>query len=69
MGNLYKILVKVLANGLKKVIGKVVLESQNAFVKGRQMLFFLFIKKKKKKTNARCILFYFYSPLQLPRKL
>ena len=35
---MYKILVKVLANQLKKVVGKVVSEAQNAFVEGRQIL-------------------------------
>ena len=38
MGSLYKILVKVLANRLEKVIGKVVSLAQNAFVEGRQIL-------------------------------
>ena len=33
----YKILAKVLANRLKKVVGKVVSEAQNAFVEGRQI--------------------------------
>ncbi|RVX04178.1 Transposon TX1 uncharacterized 149 kDa protein [Vitis vinifera] len=36
-GGLYKLLAKVLANGLKKVIGKVVSPDQNAFVMGRQI--------------------------------
>ena len=38
LGGLYKLLAKVLANGLKKVIGKVVSLDQNAFVTGRQIL-------------------------------
>ena len=38
MGGLYKLLAKVLANRLKKVVGKVVSSSQNAFVEGRQIL-------------------------------
>ena len=38
VGSLYKILIKVLANRLKSVIGKVVSNSQNAFVGGRQIL-------------------------------
>ena len=38
VGRLYKIIAKVLANRLKRVMGKVVLNSQNAFVGGRQIL-------------------------------
>ena len=38
VGGLYKLLAKVLANRLKKVIGKVVSPDQNAFVMGRQNL-------------------------------
>ena len=38
LGELYKILAKVLANRLRKVIGKVVSPSQNVFVEGRQIL-------------------------------
>ncbi|RVW54791.1 putative ribonuclease H protein [Vitis vinifera] len=38
LGGLYKLLVKVLANRLKKVIGKVVSLVQNAFVMGRRIL-------------------------------
>ena len=37
-GSLYKLLAKVLANRLKKVMGKVITESQNAFVEVRQIL-------------------------------
>ena len=43
MGNLYKLLAKVLANRLKKVTGKVILESQNAFVEDRQILYVVLI--------------------------
>ena len=38
LGGLYKLLAKVLANRLKKVIGNVVSSDQNAFIKGRQIL-------------------------------
>ncbi|RVW98500.1 hypothetical protein CK203_026862 [Vitis vinifera] len=38
VGGLYKILAKVLANRLKKVVSKVVSSAQNAFVEGRQIL-------------------------------
>ncbi|RVW92613.1 hypothetical protein CK203_039393 [Vitis vinifera] len=38
VGGLYKPLAKVLANRLKKVVGKVVSSAQNAFVEGRQIL-------------------------------
>ena len=40
LGSLYKLLAKVLANRLKRVIGKVVSNSQNAFVGGRQRYYF-----------------------------
>ena len=35
VGSLYKLLAKVLANRIKKMMGKVISESQNAFVEGR----------------------------------
>ncbi|RVW41517.1 Transposon TX1 uncharacterized 149 kDa protein [Vitis vinifera] len=38
LGGLYKLLAKVLANRIKKVIGKVISLDQNAFIKGRQIL-------------------------------
>ncbi|GAU23363.1 hypothetical protein TSUD_334100 [Trifolium subterraneum] len=38
VGSLYKILAKVLANRLRRVIGSVISESQTAFVKDRQIL-------------------------------
>jgi len=35
---MYKVLAKILANRLRNVIGKVVFDSQSAFVKGKQIL-------------------------------
>ena len=43
IGGLYKLLVKVLANRLKKVVDKVVSKLQNASVEGRQILDAMFI--------------------------
>ena len=38
IGGVYKIIAKVLANRLKMVLGDIVHESRNAFVKGKQIL-------------------------------
>ena len=38
LGGLYKLLTKVLANRLKKVLGNVVFVDQNAFMRGRRIL-------------------------------
>lgn len=38
IGGAYKILSKVLANRLSKIVGSIILENQSAFIAGRQML-------------------------------
>lgn len=38
VGSVYKIIAKVLANRLRLVLEKIVSDSQNAFVRGRQIL-------------------------------
>lgn len=38
IGSIYKIIAKVLANRLKTVMGKLVSNQQNAFIKGRQII-------------------------------
>ena len=38
VGGLYRILTKVLANRIKRVMGKIISQSQSAFVEGRQIL-------------------------------
>ena len=38
VGGVYKILTKVLANRIKRVMGLIISQSQNAFVEGRQIL-------------------------------
>ena len=38
VGGLYKILTKVLANKLKRVMGLIISQSQNAFIEGKQII-------------------------------
>jgi hypothetical protein len=44
VGGVYKIISKVMANRLKSVLGKIVSSSQNAFIKGRQILDFVLVE-------------------------
>lgn len=46
IGVLYKLLAKVLANGLKKVVGQEVHKSYNVFLKGRQIIESMLIANK-----------------------
>ena len=43
VGNRYKLFAKVFANRIKKVMDKVISESQNSFVEGRQILYVVLI--------------------------
>ena len=43
VGSIYKLRSKVLARGLRRVIGSLILENQNAFVEGRQILYAVLI--------------------------
>ena len=46
MGDLQKILAKVLANKLKKMVGRMVSKYQNVIMKGRQILDAMLIANK-----------------------
>ncbi|RVW76326.1 Transposon TX1 uncharacterized 149 kDa protein [Vitis vinifera] len=54
VGSLYKLLAKVLANRIKKVLGKVISESQNAFVEGRQILDAVLIANEAVDSKRQC---------------
>ncbi|MCH96748.1 cysteine-rich receptor-like protein kinase, partial [Trifolium medium] len=61
VGCLYKVLAKVLANRLRGVIGKLISETQSAFVRGRQILDGIMIANElvddAKRNNKELILF------------
>ncbi|RVW41410.1 hypothetical protein CK203_095174 [Vitis vinifera] len=65
VGSLYKWLAKVLANRLKKVVGKVISKAQGAFVEGRQILDAVLIANEAidstLKNNESAILCFFQS--------
>ena len=54
VGNVYKLLSKVLANKLRQVIDNLISESQNSFVGGRQILDSVFIANKCLHSRLKC---------------
>ena len=54
VGNVYKLLSKVLANRLRQVIDNLISESQNSFVGGRQILDSVFIANKCLDSRLKC---------------
>ena len=54
VGNVYKLLSKVLANRLRQVIDNLISESQNSFVGGKQILDSVFIANKCLDSRLKC---------------